>query len=217
MICVARTSEERLVDAYLAARNDVVRAGYSDELRWQQSSDFAHLSERGFLRESAWVVLASGMRETVVRKKFPRISAAFQWWRSSKAIVRKRHECKRQALRVFGHVGKIDAILTITSRVNEQGFVELKDRIAREGVDYIRTLPFMGPATSFHLAKNIGMDVAKPDRHLCRVARAAGYESPESICRTISKYVADSVPVIDIVLWRYATLNPDYESLFARA
>jgi len=214
MVSVTQVADEHLVDAYLTARNTVVRAGFAHELDWQNDRDVARISKCDFLRESAWVVLASGMSDLVVRRKFSAISAAFRWWQSSGSIMRYRNTCQNQAMRIFGHKGKINAILTIASVVLECGFQRIKERLAHDGVEFIRSLPYMGPATSLHLAKNIGLQTAKPDRHLCRLAQAAGYNSTEALCRRVSEFVADSVPVIDIVFWRYATLRRDYEHLF---
>jgi hypothetical protein len=111
---------------------------------------------------------------------------------------------------VFGHRRKIEAIVKIAATIDRTGFEALKQEIARRGVDRLRDFPYMGPATSYHLAKNVGMDVAKPDRHLVRIARASGYVCPESLCRDISRAVGDRVSVIDLVLWRFATLVPHY-------
>ena len=60
------------------------------------------------------------------------------------------------------------------------------------------------------MAKNIGIQVAKPDRHLVRMAKAAGYSDVQLFCRTISQLSGDSIPVVDIVLWRFATIEKDY-------
>ena len=88
-------------------------------------------------------------------------------------------------------------------------------RFQSEGVEFIQTLPFMGPATSYHLAKNIGLDVVKPDRHLLRMAAAVGYDSPSLLCEDIAASVGDRVSVVDVVLWRFATLNSNYTDYFA--
>ena len=38
-----------------------------------------------------------------------------------------------------------------------------------EGVNYLTTFDQIGPVTAFHLAKNLGLDVVKPDRPLVRM------------------------------------------------
>jgi thermostable 8-oxoguanine DNA glycosylase len=69
----------------------------------------------------------------------------------------------------------------------------------------------MGPTTACHLAKNLGVVLVKPDRHLTRIAVKTGYKSAERMCRTIAEVVGDSLSVIDIVIWRYATIAGSFE------
>lgn len=196
-------------------KETVISEGFADEIDWQSDIRFSDISERDFLREAAWVVLSSGMREAVIRLKFPAISTAFYSWQSAYQIVRNSEKCKTRALAVFGHRQKINAIVSIAKQILTEGFDTIRSRIEKDGVRFIQTLPFMGPATSYHLAKNIGLDVVKPDRHLLRVSAAAGYESPRLLCEDIAKSVGDRISVIDLVIWRFATLKPNYAEYFA--
>lgn len=205
-----------LIDAYLDARDKVVAEGYGSEIDWQESRSTATLSESEFLREFAWVVLSSGMRETVVRGVFPRIADAFLGWRSAAVLVARESSCRRRAIRVYNHGPKIDAILSTARRVTELGFLDFRERVERERIAFIKTLDYMGPATSYHLAKNIGLEVVKPDRHLVRLAESAGCRSPDDLCGRIARETGDKLSVVDIVLWRYATLNREYERMFIR-
>jgi len=205
---------DTLVSCYLRAKSSLVALGYAPEIDHQDSICFEKLCESDFLREAAWVVLSSGMREAVVRAKFGDISAAFFNWRSSHRIAANRRSCLLRALKVFHHEKKIAAIWQIATMVSKFGIDTIKKDILEDGLDYIGTLPFMGPVTSYHLAKNIGFAVVKPDRHLMRISKIAGFSSPLEMCRNIEKEVGDKLTVIDTVLWRYATLFR-YESLFS--
>ena len=62
--------------------------------------------------------------------------------------------------------------------------------------------------------KRISATAIKPDRHLMRISEIMGYKSPESLCRTISEIVGDSLAVVDLVIWRYAVLSKNYENIF---
>jgi len=211
-----RACPPALVARYLVAKQELILRGYAREIFWQESLELARLTEEGFLREAAWVVLTTGMRERVIRAIFPAVSRAFFEWRSAARIVRDSGTCKDAALRVFGHRGKVDAIIRIAELVEHEGFDVLKDRVARDGTAALQTLPFIGPITSYHLAKNIGLDVVKPDRHLSRLASATGFRSPLDLCKRISGAVGDKVSVVDIVLWRYAATHRDYLDFFGR-
>jgi hypothetical protein len=204
-----------LVDAYLAAKEIVIARGYGAEIDWQRGLCFDRVTESAFLAEAAWVVLSCGMREAVVRKTFAHVSAAFYQWESAGRIAGGVDSCVEAALPRFNHRGKITAIARIACQVDRLGFGQLKEEIARRGVARLREFPYMGPATSYHLAKNLGMDVTKPDRHLIRIAEAAGYGSPDLLCSALANAVGDRVAVVDLVLWRYATLASNYSVHFA--
>ncbi len=205
-----------LIEAYLTARETIVERGFGAEIDWQETRCLRTLKEADFLREAAWVILSSGMRESVVRHLFGRISEAFLDWVSADMIVINRLWCEAKAIRVFNHPRKIIAIGSVCERVARTGFDEIYNAIRSEGVEFLRTLDFVGPVTSFHLAKNIGLDVAKPDRHLVRIARAARVGRPGELCQVISNATGDRVSVVDLVLWRYSTLNPRDIRIFQR-
>lgn len=199
---------------YLAAKELVITEGYEGEIYWQDKVRLTQTTESDFLRESAWVVLSSGMRETVIRRKFLAISAAFHFWHSADRISMNSDACRTQALGFFRHRGKIEAIVTIAEKISRYGFKDFRKQLETQGVEFLRSLPFIGPATSYHLAKNLGLDVVKPDRHLLRLAAATGYPTPHKLCQDISEEVGERLAVVDLVLWRFATLKRDYVSFF---
>ena len=207
---------ERVVGFYLLAKSVVVGEGFGEEIEWQDRVQFSEVSESQFLREAAWVVLSSGMREAVVRTKFPAFSLAFHNWLSARQISTNARQCRKSASLIFAHLRKINAIIEIARSIDRDGFDVFKHKIDSEGVIFLQSLPFIGPATSYHLGKNIGLDVVKPDRHLVRICALAGYASPIELCQKIASAVGDRVSVVDLVVWRYATLNPGYRDFLVR-
>lgn len=205
----------QLVDLYLSAKDTVIEHGFAWEVDWQTERRFHRVNESDFLRESAWTIISTGFRESVVRRLFEPISDAFLEFHSAVAIQTRRATCRRAALRVFRHESKVDAILDIAGLIAESGFQSVHRRIEEHGIGYLETLPYIGSITAFHLAKNLGLPVVKPDRHMQRIAKAAGFESPHSLCESISAQVGDPVQVIDVVLWRFATLSSNYVASFA--
>lgn len=202
-----RVGPKDLAFMYLAAKEQVIGAGFAGEIDWQYDVSVEHLTEQLFLREAAWVVLSSGFRESVLRTKFEAISNAFLRWESCEEVLGNRAICRSNALEVFNHQQKIDAILNITKKVASWGISNVRDRLNAEGVTFLRELPFMGPVTSIHLAKNLGFSLVKPDRHLVRLAKRTGYQSPEEMCEVIARLIGEPLSVIDIVFWRHATLD----------
>jgi len=204
-----------LVSAYYLAKDVVLNAGYGSEVDWQGSIRFEDITESDFLREYAWVVLCSGMREEVIRRLFGPISHCFFDWESSKRIVTEADFCFRLALHEFNHNGKISAIIRTAQLIDNMGFDSFKQSIDKNSLATIRTLPYIGPVTCYHLAKNLGLPFAKPDRHLVRLAQAVGYDNVKDFCEAISLETGDPIQVVDIVLWRFATIETAYLKLFS--
>ena len=204
-----------VVSTYLYVKDAVVDQGYAWEMDWQEERSLDRIGESEFLSEAAWTVLSSGFRESIVRKLFVPISSAFLHWQSATLIQSERAVCRRSALQVFNNQRKIDAILDIAELVADSGFETIRHRIQQEDIGFLQTLPYVGSITVFHLAKNLGLPVIKPDRHLQRIADATGFHSPQDLCEMISNYVGEPIQVVDVVLWRYATLFSDYATVFA--
>ena len=205
----------QILKAYYIAKETLLREGYAREVDWQYGVSLQKLDESTFLREAAWVILSSGMRESVIRKKFADISEAFFNWESADIIVKYADTCKSNALDYFGHEGKVNAILAVTTHLHHYGFVEVYDKIRDKGIEYLQQFPFMGPATAYHLAKNIGFPLAKPDRHLSRMAEKLGYSNVQQLCAAISHLTGEPIAVVDLVLWRYSTRYNNHIDRFA--
>lgn len=204
---VSPLDPRQLALLYLTAKERVIDAGFADEIDWQEEVSLDDLDEPTFLRESAWVILSAGFREAVLRRRFGEISRAFLHWGSANLIIAQREICRTNALAAFGNQRKIDAVLAIVERVAGTGIDAIRRQIVSRSTEFLEELPFIGPVTACHLAKNLGMPMVKSDRHLSRLATKTGYESAGRMCRAISELVGDSLSVIDIVLWRSATIR----------
>lgn len=171
---------------YLELRGRLVAMGYSDEIEWSQNARPVADPEV-FWCEFAWVVLNSGMKNHV---------AAGIWQRVRPTVLGG-----GSAYDVFGHKGKAEAIDSVyASRVERlAAYLAAADELA-----YLRSLPWIGKITCYHLAKNFGHDVAKPDRHLVRIA---GAEGVDGLCERLSRESGDRVATVDVVIWRAANLR----------
>lgn len=195
---------QKAVDFYLDAREYVTNEGFAGEISWQGSMCFDEFTESDLLREAAWVILCTGYKESILRRKFNYISLCFCDWESASAITSHEQQCRSTALAGFNNPRKIDAILRIARCVSKESFTVVKSEIVSDPLTRLRGFPYIGPVTAWHLAKNLGYDEAKPDRHLCRISEFFGYSHPMNLCAEISQITGDSRKVVDIVLWRYA-------------
>lgn len=201
------TDNKCLFSLYRKAKALTQKAGYAQEQRLQARAVGHPFTETDLLREAAWVILCSGFREKIVRKAFGYISLCFCDWESACEILKREEQCREAALCAIRNFGKIDAIIAVCRIVDESGFADLKRRIFSDPLKELKKLPYIGDVTVFHLAKNLGFDLAKPDRHLARIAKATGYDDVNKMCREISRIWGDPVSVVDTILWRWAVLK----------
>ncbi len=206
---------EQLAHRYLDAKDFIIQEGYSWELDWQTERSFAGFTEQEFLKETSWVILSCGFRESTIRKYFNTISESFLNWESADKIHCSLEKCRRDALTIFNNIKKIDSICKVITHVSDRGFLHTKTNIQKEGLNYVQGFPYIGPVTGLHLLKNLGIQIAKPDRHLVRIAKATGFPTAQELCESINEIVGDNIAEIDLVLWRYATLRSDYISHFS--
>jgi len=195
-------------EIFSLASHYVENAGLKAEIEWQRSTDFRSFTETQLLSEIAWVILCSGFRESIVRRVFDHISLCFCDWESAASILRHRVVCVEAARHSLKNEAKLNAIVACAEMIVEEGFDQLKAATMRDPINSLKRFPFIGPITSLHLAKNLGLDVAKPDRHLVRLAERCGYKSATDLCEELARKNNEEVKVIDLILWRYLADNP---------
>lgn len=103
----------------------------------------------------------------------------------------------------FGHLGKkksIDRVME-SRAVYFAEFQKTWEEGREQVIEFCETLPHIGVITKFHLAKNLGVDCAKPDVWLERVARKSR-ESVQELCARLSEESGERVAVVDFVIWK---------------
>lgn len=203
MMQIENSNKKNAEIFYRNARREVEASKYCCEIAWQETQSLDDVKETDFLRESAWVIINSGFRESVARKCFGHISLSFHDWRSADEIACDVDTCVSLALDGFSNSKKINAIGDVALRVANDGFDTIKSNTLADPIGYLMSFPYIGPITAWHLAKNLGCNLAKPDRHLVRVAERFGYSCVQEFCQYLSAATDDKVNVIDLILWRY--------------
>jgi hypothetical protein len=213
---VPALSSDRLFETYLNLKAAVIAAGYEKDIDWADSLTMDTLDEPCFLAEAAHVILCSGFRASTIHARWQLVREAFFDFESAARIIANRGLCREKGLVAFNNGPKIDAIISLADTVLIEGFDSVKKSIADDGPKYLQRFDFIGPVTCWHLARNCGLDCVKPDRHLVRMAATAGYESPLAMCTVIAERTGDRLGVVDAVLWRYATIDTNYQMEFIR-
>ena len=166
----------------------IVEAGYAGDIEWSESVQEPQDAD-GFAREAIFVICNSGMRFTVAQGIFNRVMEQLL--------------ANGSAHEAFGHKGKSDAIDRIW-RDRERLLSEY--RAAPDKLAFCESLPFIGGITKYHLAKNFGADVAKPDVHLQRLADWEG-TTPQALCDRLAKESGYRASTVDLILWRACAIG----------
>jgi hypothetical protein len=182
-----------LLSYYRRARGVVMGSPHAHEVSWYQSLQPERVTESEFLRETAWVILCSGFSERAVRRVFSYVSLCFCDFESAAYMHLRANACIMTAARRYAHMPKLQAVASAAAFVAQwRDFSEFRRELLRDYDTLLRNIPYIGPITVRHLAKNIGFDVAKRDRHLVRVGERFGYSDVDRMCLDLS-VATDSV------------------------
>jgi len=141
-----------------------------------------------FAYEIIYVICNSGMKNTIATKIYQKVTAA---------LVRG-----ESATTVFKHKGKSEAIDGIWENRNELFRDFRSKKTTEDQMIFIGTkLPWIGKITQYHVAKNFGVDVAKPDVHLQRLADIEK-TTPQKLCERLTEATGYRVATVDTILWR---------------
>lgn len=160
----------------------------ADDVAWAESLGPPTDADE-FARELIYVICNSGMKNTVARLIYQRVLHCL------------RHE---SPVRVgFAHKGKADAIQKIwQTRVNlYHAYRVSADDGDAAALDFLQSIPWIGPVTKFHAAKNFGVDCVKPDVHIVRLAQHAR-TSPDDLCTRLAQATGYRRATVDTILWR---------------
>ena len=167
----------RLLEARLRA------LGYDDMIAWAETVQPPPGPDK-LAEEIAWVICGAGMNVRVAAQIF--------------------HACMRQvrkgksACKVFRHKGKCAAIDFCW---RNRALLHAEYLAADDKLAWCAGLPWIGPVTKYHLGKNLGLDVPKPDVHLDRLARAEDI-LPFELCERLAEQSGFRIATVDTILWR---------------
>ena len=158
-------------------------AGYGAIIDWSETIPKPVDAEE-FAEKAIFVVCASGFKYAIAKPISERCMVALRAGLSSATE--------------FKHPGKQVAIDRIWAEREEMfaAYQREPDKLA-----YLKTLPWVGPVTRFHLEKNLGGDHAKPDVHMERLARR-DKTTTHKLCRRLARQTGYRIATCDTLLWR---------------
>ena len=177
----------------------VTDQGFQEEVEWCQNRDFSKITPLEFLNEYMFAVFSSsGLNYNVVRKSMDAFLKSFKDGENAFETI-KNHRMKDAITRMWV--------------AYEQTFEMLKSKSTDEDkIEYLATLRQIGKKEKYHLARNLGLNCVKPDRHMDRLAERWEFSTPLLMCQEIQKRRPEfRMGTIDVVLWRYCNLTGKVE------
>lgn len=199
------------VEAYFRDARKFVNQYYPDVYNHYKHLYPSIVTSDFFLREYVWCVYTSGFNSHIVAKHFENIYPVYHeillnaetnlltafdhtledvmWQNISKCIANRR---------------KFDAILETIKFIAVYGYAKFS-REYLQSADTMQKLAYIGPVTKFHLARNLGFDVVKPDLHLTRLADFFDFLSPLGMCQYLADNFDERLGVVDLILFYAAS------------
>ena len=208
-------------------------------LKFYGNLSIIEMTNSNILAELCWIVYSSGFRYDIVKKYWGSLKEAFRQFdvvevaslyenmnTEAKRIcsdsgfrnLRKATWCIQNAKRIIEldyekkHLGGLKGYFLAISKRNHFELVQLAPSLVQE-------LRFrgIGNTTIFHLMKNVGIDIFKPDIHVRRILTGLGliddeYSSAIEICRSmlfLSSLTGIRVAELDTLLFLYGRMTDD--------
>ena len=163
-----------------------------------------------FLSEYIWVVYTSGFSSAVVTKNYLALIEAYSninfalpvWQLRDEFFSIRWNKVKNLIANIDKHIAVLDTVLLAKVYYGKdwQWFSSFKEDFLTSP-ETMQRLPYIGPVTKYHLARNLGFDCVKPDLHLKRLAEHFDMGSPLLMCSYLSGLYDERIGVIDLVLW----------------
>lgn len=164
------------------------------------------------LAEVAWCIYNAGMKESTIRQKWKDLRRAFCNFNPF-LIIKLESNCSWAAFLVFNHRKKAEAVISAARKIVHDSPVSTKlaamDNEA--ALEYFKDFDFIGDVTKYHVARNVGFDVVKPDRHLVRLAEICNYPSPDALVSDVVQLTGERKGYTDYVFWAWLAGKDGYE------
>jgi len=193
--CYIMEKITKMATYYKKIKKMVIDKGYEDELNWVNNIPNP-VDKDLFFKEYSWVVINSGMKNSVAEKIFK------NFWNNGSIDFS-----------AINHPNKNKALKKVFERLD---FYFLHFTKSKNKLMYLKSLPHIGDITKYHLARNLGLNYAKPDRHLVRISNLFNYKNVQEFCKKLSILTNDPIGLVDLVLWRFATIYPNYLELIKK-
>ena len=165
---------------------------------------FEDVGLKAFLRQYLWVIYVSGFRNAVVEKHFDSLKIGFHDLDLDRIAALESIDARTLPIR---NQRKADAFLEGCRLIHREGWDAFKERLREARRATLSELPFMGPATSRHMALALGIeDTEKPDTWIIQCAAKCS-TTVEQMVTFLSTEYGLSRQRVDAYLWQYCRDN----------
>jgi len=190
--------------AYFNKAWKFVQKFYPEAIDLCRSVRFEDVDPDFFFREYVWVVHATGFSAKVVGRLIPRLLGAYGVYDD---LADKDFDAAFEEIgKVCNNRQKAKAVWRTAQLMQSEiglcqdGWNEFKQKWL-SSPKKLKELPYIGPITCFHLARNIGLlEYVKPDLHLVRMAEHWGFSDCIKMCEAVRP---EGMPlgIVDLILW----------------
>ncbi|KKN15941.1 hypothetical protein LCGC14_0981040, partial [marine sediment metagenome] len=183
-----------------------VRENFPEDLEWSDEilhTDLKDITKEWFYAEYIHVVYCSGFSVRTVRMKQDAIREAYYDYDPVK-VAANPEEARRKAMKktAIRNKQKIMSIIKAAGIINDLEWPEFLYK-AKNNFDLFKTLPYIADKLKYHLARNVGFNVIKPDVHIERLANHYGLD-PFEMCDMLSEKTGLPRHTVDSIIWRAA-------------
>jgi len=209
-----------------AIRAILDNTGVIEDILVQRKRNPHEVSDKQFLKECAWAIYNSWTSFKSVKGKWDQIEQAFLGW-DYQQISQNVNSVRQAAPPVRNSTRKVDAVISIARRMTQIGWTTIRKQLLSglrqdtrgnfvpdpELIKYLDRLPMIGETNAIYILKNLGYDVAKPDKQLKKLVAKFGYPPDTSgvqqFASDISELVLECISVVDTVLWTACSAGSD--------
>jgi len=216
---------KRLCESKVVSQKKNSIPGFSE---FKKRFNYRSFTDDDVFKKLVHVVFYSGMRASTVTKKIERIESYFSDFRRVKDYSKKEIDQILEDPETIHNKLKIDACVHNAKKLDElvnqygsfQKYLEVFEpfndeaNIERLKKDLIRRFEFLGKITVNHFLTDLGFDVIKPDRVICRIFERLGLinnrkdiDQAIEVAREMSAATGHPIRYIDIILVNYGMVG----------
>lgn len=172
---------------YWQLKKEIELLGYADEIRYLENIGKRKLSSAELVCEYALIVITGGMNAPITDISWhDKVMRVLKSGASFHALLR--HKGKAEVIKQCWEERK--ALFQMFKEVSHD---------ATRAVNFCHSLPWIGNATKYILAQNLGIDCAKPNIGFVRFG-STYVELPENICGQLADESGDRIATVGFVL-----------------